>query len=74
MKAYFLRENTPAEKFADAHYLGSGHLGMAVMGKVPLETIVINEDTLWSGSESFHSNPVHYEKLMEARRLTLEGR
>lgn len=46
MKAYFLRENTPAEKFADAHYLGNGHLGMAVMGKVPLETIVINEDTL----------------------------
>ena len=74
MKSYCLKENTPAGKFADAHFLGNGRLGLTVTGGAPLETIYINEDTLWSGSESFHANPQHYEKMLEARGLTLAGR
>lgn len=74
MKSYYLRENRPAEKFADAHFLGNGSLGLSVTGGAPQETIHINDDTLWSGSESFRANPQHYEKMQEARRLTLAGR
>ena len=72
--AYYLYEEKPAEVFWDAHFLGNGRLGLSVMGRVPLEEIYINEDTLWSGSESFAERPDFYEKLMEARRLSLAGR
>lgn len=73
MHPYKLWEKTPAKKFTDAHLLGNGRLGASVMGGVPFEEILINEDTLWSGSESFHLNPQHYEKFREAQRLTLAG-
>lgn len=74
MKDYLLWENTPAEKFCDAHYLGNGRLGMSVMGGAPLEEVYINDDTLWSGSEEFYLNPQHYDRFMEARKLCLEGK
>lgn len=73
MKEYYLREETPAEKFCDAYYMGNGSLGFSSMGRVPQEVIYINDDTLWSGSEKFHQNPQHYEQLQKARRAVLEG-
>ncbi len=71
--SYYLYEQKPAEAFWDAHYLGNGRLGLSVMGRIPREEIFINEDTLWSGSESFAERPDFYEKLMEVRRLSLSG-
>lgn len=73
MKDYIMWEKEPARDFANAYLLGNGRLGMSVMGGAPVEDIIINDDTLWSGSEGFYLNPRHYKKLMEARRLTLEG-
>lgn len=74
MRHYYLKENSPAKEFCDGYYLGNGRLGMTAMGGAPQEEIYINDDTLWSGSENFRLNEQHYEKLKEARRLTLEGR
>ncbi len=73
MRDYFLREETPAKEFCDAYYLGNGHLGLTAYGGAPQETLNINEDTLWSGSEMFHLNPQHYDRLMEARDAVLKG-
>ena len=73
MRQYFLYENKPAEKFSDAHYLGNGRLGLSVMGRIPLEEIFINEDTLWSGSERFVERPQFYGHLMKVRQLALKG-
>ena len=70
---YRLWEKEPAERFCDAHYFGNGHLGLTVMGGVPKEEIVINEDTLWSGSENFYLNQRHYESFQKARELSLRG-
>ncbi len=67
-----LWESEPAERLVDAHLLGNGRLGAAVFGALPDERIVINEDTLWSGSESFFLNPDTRALLPEARRLVFE--
>lgn len=73
MRAYYLREYEPARKFCDAYYTGNGRLGFTSYGKVPQEVININDDTLWSGSERFHLNEQHYERLLEARAAVLRG-
>ncbi len=73
MKEYVLWEKTPAERFVDAYLLGNGRMGMSVMGGAPMEEILLNDDTLWSGSEQFYLNPQHYDKLMEARKYALNG-
>ena len=73
MREYYLREYTPAETFSDAYYMGNGRLGLTSRGTVPQETLHINDDTLWSGSESFHKNAQHYECMLEARKKVLSG-
>ena len=73
MRDYYLREYTPAETFSDAYYMGNGRLGLTSKGTVPQETLHINDDTLWSGSESFHKNVQHYECMLEARKKVLSG-
>ena len=67
-------ERTPAHEFWDAHLLGNGRLGLSVYGTAPKDRILVNDDTLWSGYESFHTNPKHYEKFREAQKAALEGR
>lgn len=74
MRTLSIWEETPAHEFWDAHLLGNGHLGMSVYGTVPKEQILVNEDTLWSGSENFLINPNHYDKFRKAQKAALEGR
>lgn len=68
-----LFETTPAEKFWDMHFLGNGRLGISVKGEPYFETIVINDDTLWSGSEHFIKNPQHFEAMKSVQQLIKEG-
>jgi alpha-L-fucosidase 2 len=67
-----LWESEPAARLVDSHLLGNGRLGAALFGSLPDEWIAINEDTLWSGSESFLLNPDTWKLLPEARRLVFE--
>ena len=68
-----LYEREPAQRFDDAHLLGNGRLGASVYGGVPFEEILINDDTLWSGSESYRVNEEYYEYLKQAQALALKG-
>lgn len=68
-----LFEREPAASFDNAHLLGNGRLGASIYGGVPTEEILINDDTLWSGSETYTVNPEFYERLMEVRALVLSG-
>lgn len=74
MKDYYLRESQPAANFWDAYVCGNGRLGLTAVGSVPKETLLINDDTLWSGHEQFHENPRHYERLKKARELVFAGK
>lgn len=69
-----LWENTPAQTFEDFYLLGNGSMGMSMDGGVPIETIQLNHDTLWSGCERSYEKPDFYPRFLEARKLTLEGK
>ena len=68
-----LYENTSARSFEDAHLLGNGRLGATIYGGVPFEEILINDDTLWSGSESYRVNEGYYDNLKRVQALALSG-
>lgn len=66
--------DAPADIWESALPLGNGRLGMMPDGGVFRENIVLNDITMWSGSEADYSNPKAKESLPEIRRLLLEGR
>ena len=56
------------------HPIGNGRLGMMPYGGVHEESIILNEISLWSGSEADYANPDAAASLQEIRSLLLEGR
>jgi alpha-L-fucosidase 2 len=50
----------PAHKWEEALPIGNGRIGGMVYGGVEQETILLNEDTLWSG---FPRDTINYEAL-----------
>jgi alpha-L-fucosidase 2 len=63
----------PATHFTQSLPLGNGRLGAMVFGGVSEERIVLNENTLWSGSRQEADRPDAHERLPEIRRLLLAG-
>jgi len=72
--ATILRYETPASHFTQSLPLGNGRLGMMVFGGVEKDRIVLNEESLWSGSPSDNNRPNAHKQLPEIRRLLQEGR
>ena len=66
--------NLPARIWEETLPLGNGHLGMMPDGGIDQERIVLNEITMWSGSEFDNSNPKASESLSTIRELLIEGR
>jgi len=66
--------NEPASTWEGALPLGNGRLGMTPDGGVTTETIVLNDITLWSGSQQDANNYDAYKSLPEIRKLLFEGK
>ncbi|MBR6539720.1 MAG: glycoside hydrolase family 95 protein [Bacteroides sp.] len=66
--------NAPAQIWEETLPLGNGRLGMMPDGGTEREHIVLNEISLWSGSESDYCNPDAAKSLPEIRSLLFEGR
>lgn len=64
----------PAEIWEECFPLGNGHIGMMPDGGIDVETITLNDITLWSGGPSDDSNPLALQSLPEIQRLLIEGR
>ena len=64
----------PAEHFTQSLPLGNGRLGMMVFGGVKEDRIVLNEESMWSGSSAEDNRPDAYQRLPEIRRLLQQGR
>jgi len=64
----------PAGHFTQSLPLGNGRLGMMVFGGIEKDRIVLNEESMWSGSPAENDRPDAHERLPEIRRLLLEGR
>ena len=70
---WVLRYDRPAEIWEECLPLGNGHLGMMPDGGVEVETIVLNDITLWSGAPSDDRNPKALQSLPEIQCLLKEG-
>ena len=63
-----------AQKWTSAYPLGNGRLGAILFGGVAREQIVLNEQSLWAGSQINNNNPETFRQLPEIRRLLFEGK
>ncbi len=66
--------DAPARDFTESSPMGNGRLGAMMFGGVNDEHIVLNENSLWSGSPQDADRPDAYKALPEIRRLLLEGK
>lgn len=66
--------DAPADIWEAMLPLGNGRLGMMPDGGVKKENIILNDITMWSGSEADYSNPEALKSLPEIRRLLVEGK
>ena len=65
---------TPAEVWVESLPVGNGRLGAMVPGRVDVERLQLNEDTLWSGGRQDSDNPAALEALPKVRELLFAGR
>lgn len=66
--------NAPAKQWEETLPLGNGRLGMMPDGGISQEKIVLNEISMWSGSEADYSNPEAAKSLPKIQQLLLEGK
>ena len=64
----------PASNFTQSLPLGNGRLGMMVFGAIDKDRIVLNEESVWSGSPTENDRADAHKRLGEIRRLLLEGK
>ncbi len=72
--AHLLTYKKPAGVWTESLPLGNGNLGASVYGKTAQETVVLNQDTIWSGYPRDTLREGAYEGYIEARNLVLEGK
>ena len=65
---------SPATIWEESPPLGNGRLGMMPYGNPFNEKIVLNEISMWSGSEADYDNPEAAKSLPEIQRLLKEGK
>lgn len=73
-KALRLWYDKPAKLWEETLPLGNGRLGMTPDGGLTNEKIVLNDITLWSGSEQDANNYEAHKSLPAIRKLILEGK
>ncbi|MFC5701373.1 glycoside hydrolase N-terminal domain-containing protein [Cohnella faecalis] len=64
----------PASRWEEALPIGNGRLGAMVFGGVGKDTILLNEDTLWSGFPRDDANYEARRHLASARELLSQGK
>lgn len=69
-----LWSDKPASQWEEGYPLGNGRLGIMSDGGIHKENIVLNEISMWSGSEADYRNPEAALFLPQIRELLLEGK
>ncbi|GAB2225066.1 hypothetical protein Drorol1_Dr00005849 [Drosera rotundifolia] len=68
-----ITSNAPARHWTDAVPIGNGRLGAMVWGGVAVETLNLNEDTLWTGTPGDYTDPNASQAVEEVRKLVDDG-
>ena len=63
----------PAPRWLASLPVGNGRLGATVFGRVYKETLILNEESVWTRWPDDRHNPDALRALPEVRRLLLEG-
>ncbi len=66
-----LSYNSPATEWIEGMPLGNGRLGAMVEGKIFSEQIMLNEDSVWAGSDGDRNNASSKKHIDEIRELIL---
>ena len=64
----------PAPRWLASLPVGNGRLGATVFGRVYKETVIFNEETVWTRWPDDRNNPDALKALPEVRRLLMDGR
>ena len=65
--------DTPAKKWLQCLPVGNGHIGCMVSADPYLNTLNLNDDTLWSGYQRNYLKPDFQKDLLRARELLLKN-
>ncbi|MBI5363008.1 MAG: glycoside hydrolase family 95 protein [Planctomycetes bacterium] len=71
---FSLWSRSPAKTFTEAYPVGNGRIGGTMFAGVPVERIVLNESSLWSGSPQDADRAGASAKLPEIEKLLREGK
>ena len=71
---HILWYDEPAQVWQEMLPVGNGRMGMMTDGSPAEEYIILNEISLWSGSEVDYANPDAAESLPSIRQALIEGR
>lgn len=63
----------PARAWTDALPVGNGRLGAMIFGKVNVERLQLNEDSVWYGGPVNGDNPDGLRYFPEVRRMLMKG-
>ena len=66
-------DDRPASRWDTAYPVGNGRLGAMPWGLFPEEKILVNEETIWTRSDSFGMPEDSHQHLDEVRRLEAAG-
>ena len=66
--------DAPANSYNAALPMGNGRLGLMPFGGISKETIIINEESMWSGSANDDLRKDAHKNLQEIRNLLLAGK
>lgn len=66
--------NVPAKIWEETLPLGNGRLGCMPYGEIENERVVLNDISMWAGSEADYANPEAAKSLNAIRQLLFEGK
>lgn len=66
---YVLNYDKPATQWKESLPIGNGRMGTMVAGCIASDTLVMNEETIWTGGPHDYINPNAKEHLQEVRDL-----
>ena len=74
MNDYRIYDTTVPKRWVDSIPIGNGRMGATLMCGVAKETLLLNEETVWSHNPEMHANPNMKDYLRQIKALFLQNK